>query len=44
MILMILSESQFTQIFIIKSIMGDCVLLLRSFSGLVFNSIVCYNQ
>ncbi len=43
MILMILSESQFTHICIIKSIMGDCV-LLRSFSGLVFNSIVCYNQ
>ena len=44
MILMILSESQFTHICIIKSIMGDCVLLLRSFSGLVFNSIVRYNQ
>lgn len=44
MILMILSESQFTHIYIIKSIMGEYILLLRSFSGLVFNSIVCYNQ
>lgn len=44
MILLILEESQFTHIYSIKSIMENCVLLPRSFSGLVFNSIVCYNQ